>query len=163
MKLVISGGQTGADIAGLRAAREVGIPTGGFAPRGWMTEKGPQRFKLQRIYGLIEYERSGYPARTKANVWLGDITLIIADNLDGGSRLTRDLCFSMKRPVFWVRPSDFNDQQSMKELVVWIIKRKHDRINIAGNRESKCPGLEVSAKTFLCALFRNVKWLDGNK
>jgi hypothetical protein len=35
---VISGGQTGADQAGRRAARAAGIPTGGWAPLGWKTE-----------------------------------------------------------------------------------------------------------------------------
>ena len=34
---VISGGQTGADQAGLVAARRFGIPTGGWMPRGWKT------------------------------------------------------------------------------------------------------------------------------
>jgi hypothetical protein len=38
---VISGGQTGADQGGLRAPRACAIPTGGWAPRGWLTEAGP--------------------------------------------------------------------------------------------------------------------------
>ena len=37
---VISGGQTGADHAGLRAAKDSGINTGGTAPRNFMTEEG---------------------------------------------------------------------------------------------------------------------------
>jgi hypothetical protein len=41
LELVISGGQTGADQGGLRATRACGIPTGGWAPRGWLTEAGP--------------------------------------------------------------------------------------------------------------------------
>lgn len=40
IELVLSGGQTGADLGGLRAARACGIPTGGWAPRGWLTEVG---------------------------------------------------------------------------------------------------------------------------
>lgn len=163
MKLVISGGQTGADIAGLRAARAVKIPTGGFAPNGWLTEKGPQKFKLHHIYGLIEHQRPGYRARTMANVWLGDVTLVLANRLEGGSRLTVDLCFKMHRPVMHIHPTDFDNQQSMEEILAWIKPRNHEKINIAGNRESKCPGLERSAETFLRALFRNIQWLDGVK
>ncbi len=45
---VISGGQTGADQAALRAARAAGIPTGGWAPLGWKTEEGP----APRLAGL---------------------------------------------------------------------------------------------------------------
>jgi hypothetical protein len=35
---VVTGGQTGADQGGLRAARAAGIATGGWAPQGWLTE-----------------------------------------------------------------------------------------------------------------------------
>ena len=38
---IISGGQTGVDQAALRAAKACGIPTGGWAPKGWRTEDGP--------------------------------------------------------------------------------------------------------------------------
>lgn len=37
---IISGGQTGADIAGLRWARKNGVPTGGYIPKGFRTESG---------------------------------------------------------------------------------------------------------------------------
>lgn len=40
---IISGGQTGADMGGLEAAREYGFPTGGYAPKGWMTERYVKR------------------------------------------------------------------------------------------------------------------------
>ena len=52
---IISGGQTGADMGALLAARELGIPTGGVAPKGWLTENGPQE-ELLRNFGLIECE-----------------------------------------------------------------------------------------------------------
>jgi hypothetical protein len=75
---VISGGQTGADQAGLRAARAAGIPTGGWAPLGWETEDGPSPWLAD--FGLIECREPGYPARTRANVleasatiWLGSL------------------------------------------------------------------------------------------
>ena len=41
LERVISGGQTGADQAGWRAARAFGIPTGGAMPKGFLTEDGP--------------------------------------------------------------------------------------------------------------------------
>jgi hypothetical protein len=39
---VVSGGQTGADQAGWRAARASGIATGGWMPEGFLTEAEPQ-------------------------------------------------------------------------------------------------------------------------
>jgi hypothetical protein len=52
IELVITGGHTGADQAGLRAARACGIPTGGWVPRGWLTEAGPAPWLAD--WGLIE-------------------------------------------------------------------------------------------------------------
>ena len=52
LERVISGGQTGADQTGLHAARACGIPTGGWAPRGWLTEAGPAPWLEE--WGLVE-------------------------------------------------------------------------------------------------------------
>ena len=59
---VVSGGQTGADQAGLRAAAKAGIDTGGWACKGWLTEKGPASWLAD--YGLAECPVPDYPART---------------------------------------------------------------------------------------------------
>lgn len=47
--MIISGGQTGADQAALDAAIILGIPHGGWLPKGRKTEKGPLplRYELQ--------------------------------------------------------------------------------------------------------------------
>jgi Circularly permutated YpsA SLOG family len=57
---VISGGQTGADQAGLAAAKLLGIPTGGCMRRGWLTEDG-SRSDLAAAYGLPEAETAVIP------------------------------------------------------------------------------------------------------
>ena len=57
---VISGGQTGADRAGLFAARKFAIETGGYAPRGWLTESGTAPWLAD--YGLTECQ---YPQGDK--------------------------------------------------------------------------------------------------
>jgi Circularly permutated YpsA SLOG family len=41
---IISGGQTGADQAGWRAAKACGLETGGWMPKGWKTELGCSPF-----------------------------------------------------------------------------------------------------------------------
>lgn len=155
---VISGGQTGADMAGLRAARTLSIPTGGLAPRGYLTELGP-RPDLLKKYKLKEHPSSKYPPRTVANIGMADITLIFAGSIasiDAGSHLTISFCFKLKKPVFAIYLEDANNEESMKEVVSWVkarYKGKPLTINIAGNRESKSPGIERWAKTFLIELF----------
>ena len=59
---VVSGGQTGADQAGPRVARVCGVRTGGWGPRGWLTEDGPTPWLAD--YGLISREGPNCPART---------------------------------------------------------------------------------------------------
>lgn len=155
---VISGGQTGVDTAGLLAARKLGIKTGGWAPKGYRTEIGPRREFLQS-FGLKEHRSKEYPPRTAANIHDADFTLIIAEHYDKGSKLTAKLCFSMKKPVFHTVLIDiYNDPHDVNfnELVSWIRARKLKKaiINIAGNRESRSPGIQKAAKRFLVRLFK---------
>ena len=87
---IISGGQTGADIAGLKFARDNGIPTGGSAPKGFMTETG-SRPELRDLYNLRELNGS-YMDRTIRNVMDADGTVIFAEKMTDGSQLTLDTC-----------------------------------------------------------------------
>ena len=60
---VISGGQTGADQAGLIAAEKAGITTGGWMPKGFRTLDGPNPGLAAR-FGLREHPSEEYPPRT---------------------------------------------------------------------------------------------------
>lgn len=153
---VISGGQTGADLAGLRAAAACGIATGGTAPRHFMTEDGPKP-NLGKIYGLKESHSSDYKIRTKKNIIDSDITIVVGDIKSSGSRLTVAMCFSSKRPVFNVHVVDFGCDESPIEVAQWISKHYKGQpltINIAGNRESVTPGIGLKARLFLIEVFK---------
>jgi putative molybdenum carrier protein len=146
---IVSGGQAGADIGALAAARELGIQTGGFAPKGWLTENGPQE-SLLRGFGLIECEEDGYPARTRSNVEHSDGTLLVGDHRHGGSRLTYELAKQFDKPLFLlaylnlVPVDEFRDWRERHEIRV---------LNVAGNRESQSPGIEEFTHTFLLKAF----------
>ena len=159
---IISGGQTGVDIAGLRAAKRLKIETGGSAPKGWLTEEGPQKEKLEK-FGLVEHFERGYPARTRQNVLDADMTLIIGDITERGSALTRDLCVRNKKPIMHITFADLKSKGTGPILGVinWIHPRqsrpgKLTTINIAGNRESISPGIEELAEKFLFRLFEAI-------
>ncbi len=62
MLRIVSGGQTGADQAGWRAARSLGLRTGRWIPRGFETEAGP-RLEFAREFGAVELA-GGYRERT---------------------------------------------------------------------------------------------------
>jgi hypothetical protein len=77
---VISGGQVRVDQAALRAARSCGIPTGGWAPKGWLTEDGPAP-ELLAGFGLVECPEPGYTARRRRNVADCDAVVCSATSL----------------------------------------------------------------------------------
>jgi hypothetical protein len=85
MERIISGGQTGVDIAALRAAQRATLKTGGVAPNNFETLKGPNP-ELKTKFGLIELKDTGckvrnigaaYIERSKANVDRADGVLAI--------------------------------------------------------------------------------------
>ncbi len=71
---IISGGQTGADQGALDAALELGVPCGGWCPRGRKSENGP----IPERYPLQEHESGDTADRTRANVLDSDGNLIFA-------------------------------------------------------------------------------------
>ncbi len=133
MKLekVISGGQTGADIGGLRGAVAAGISTGGIAPKGWKTEAGTN--PNLAIYGLIESTSSDYNIRTRLNIRDADGTAIFGDITSPGSKLTLAYCKKSDKP-YTVNPT-------VEQLVQFITTHRIKTLNVAGNRESKSPGI----------------------
>eukprot|EP01006_Ploeotia_vitrea_P024072 TRINITY_DN56791_c0_g1_i1.p1 TRINITY_DN56791_c0_g1~~TRINITY_DN56791_c0_g1_i1.p1 ORF type:complete len:161 (-),score=1.25 TRINITY_DN56791_c0_g1_i1:102-584(-) len=70
-KQCVSGGQTGADQGILFAAKQLGIPTGGYLPNGCRTDDGPRPDMLE-AFNMIESE-GGYARRDKQNVELCDM------------------------------------------------------------------------------------------
>jgi Circularly permutated YpsA SLOG family len=155
VKRIISGGQTGADIGGLSAAREIGISTGGFAPLGWMTESGPNE-GLLRSFGLKECEEDGYPARTRLNVANSDGTLLVGDYRIGGTRLTYEIAQGLNKPIFllpYSKPAPEVDTRLM-QFRDWLVATSVQVLNVAGNRESEAPGIAEFARLFLVEALR---------
>jgi hypothetical protein len=69
---IVSGGQTGADRAALDYAIAIGIPHGGWCPKGRKAEDGP----IDRRYALAETPRADCLQRTEWNVRDTDGTVI---------------------------------------------------------------------------------------
>ena len=93
---VISGGQSGADQAGLDWAIAHNIPHGGWCPKGRRSEDG----QIDARYQLAETPSSNYLERTEWNVRDSDATLIftLTDKLDGGSKNTKELAERLDKP-----------------------------------------------------------------
>jgi hypothetical protein len=145
---IISGGQTGADMGGLLAARELGMKTGGFAPQGWLTENGPQEVLL-RSFGLVECAVEGYAPRTRRNIEISDGTLLVGRFQAGGSKLTYEIAIQLKKPLF--HAATLGDLDAFQN---WLERHRIQTLNVAGNRESQTPGIAEFTRTFLLGALR---------
>lgn len=142
-ELIISGGQTGADTGALRAAANLNIRTGGYAPYGWTTETGPAPWLAD--YGLVQHKSSGYSPRTADNIKLADATVIFG-RPSTGSNLTQRICQERGKPTIWIIA---NKHGEMVRFRLWLMKHKPKVLNCAGNRESITPGIGALVEKFL--------------
>jgi hypothetical protein len=134
IRKIISGGQTGADQAALDAAIKLGIPHGGWIPKGRLTENGP----LPDKYQLAEMPGSAYVLRTEQNVIDSNGTLIISHgDLSEGSDYTRKMTIKHHRPWLHI---DLNKTPAFKAVTLicsWIDENAIEILNVAGPRASK--------------------------
>ena len=94
---VISGGQVGADIAALRTAHRLHIPTGGWMPYGGRTLDGDHPEYVE-LYGMQWTKSCEYPVRTRRNVRDSDATLALASSFTtAGEQLTQQACWEIGR------------------------------------------------------------------
>jgi len=136
---IISGGQTGADIAGIDAALELGIDYGGSIPKGRKTESGVLPEKYDKI---IELNTSSYPVRTEKNVADGDATVIFSYSKMGkGSALTAKMAEKHMKPYLHINLEKNSDDEAVEIISDWLNTSKPDVLNIAGSRESQAIGI----------------------
>lgn len=140
---IVSGGQTGVDRAALDLALALGLPCGGWCPRGRRAEDGP----LLARYPLRETPTASYPERTEWNVRDSDGTLVLhRGRLRGGSALTVRLARRHGRPAMTV---DLAVAPSVQAVRDWISRERIRKLNVAGPRESEHPGIHAEATQFL--------------
>jgi hypothetical protein len=140
---VVSGGQTGADQAGLIAARRFGIPTGGWMPKDFLTSTGPAP-ELAREYGLQEHT-GGYADRTQANVQLADGTLRFAASFETlGEKCTLKWLLHHGKPYLDI---DRAAPPPVEKVAAWIKKNNIKILNVAGNVEPRSKNAKASGIT----------------
>lgn len=154
---VVSGGQTGVDRAALDVAIELGIPHGGWCPRGRLSEDG----SIPNHYELVEMASDLYADRTRQNILDSDGTLVLyQDRLQGGTLLTCKFAEQTGKPCLKLRlarstPSSARKLLASKAKVVrtWLDENQIRTLNIAGPRGSKDPEIYARASEFLRLVF----------
>jgi hypothetical protein len=143
---IISGGQTGADRAGLDVAIARGIPHGGWCPKGRKSEDGP----LPACYLLSETPSANYLVRTERNAAESDVTVIFTFSaLSGGSKRTADFAKKHGRPFLHLIMVAGREEHAAERLAAFVGQHRVARLNVAGSRESKEPGIHARASKVL--------------
>ena len=167
---IISGGQTGADMGGLDAAIELGIPTGGTMAakfqQSTLDNKGIEikifSPEIAKKYGLKEgslTKKQGnfgpyddvYYQRTIDNAQEADGTIWFGDSNSPGGKLTLSTIAQQGKAKPLINPTN------AEEIRKWITDNNIKVLNVAGNREHKNPGIYNTTKTMLVEALTPVK------
>ena len=142
---IISGGQTGVDRAALDVALELGIPCGGWCPKGRLAEDGT----IPDKYPLAETTSRMAVVRTQKNVLDSDATLVLTVGEPfGGTKQTIEFAREHRRPHMVV-DLDTARGDAVAKVRKWIAANSHGELNVAGPRESQQPGIYAMAAEFL--------------
>ena len=166
---IVSGGQTGVDRGAIEAACGLGFPYGGLIPKGRLAEDGivPEEFDQMEVA-----PRKDYLFRTEWNVTHSDATLIIARKAVRGGQLVEELTGGTLRTerfaIDHAKPRLVLFSQNVESVVAWLESVAANLgcgelvLNVAGPRESKCPGVEASTKEFVSRLIARLREFDLN-
>lgn len=162
---IISGAQTGADIAGLKVAKQLGIPTGGCMPKGFRTLDGDKP-EYEKMFNIKEHISANYASRTYDNVKNSDATMRFASNFESSGELcTLKAINQYKKPFFDVHVKNVTDfraekKQHPQEAAKWIKENNIKVLNVAGNSNKTAPGIENYVEKYLTALFNELKKIE---
>lgn len=137
---LVSGGQTGADIAALDVALKQNFPHGGWCPKGRKSLEGA----IPAQYRLTETPSASYLQRTEWNVRDSDGTVVftLAAEVTGGSLRTVGFAGKHKKPCLHVsRAAEGGLFSPSMQLRDFVKEHGIKTLNVAGSRESKEPGI----------------------
>lgn len=153
VKKIISGGQKGADRAALEVAKfDLGLETGGYAPKDYMTEDGPD--ETLAGFGIVCLQSEKYPPRTMANVDNSDGTVAFRLKASSGTDRTigyaqtgrwiegeirsMDIKETGNKPVCVI--DDMSNEQAAANVIrKFLADNNIVVLNVAGHRESTAP------------------------
>lgn len=124
----------------------LGLAHGGWCPRWRRAEDGA----IPARYQLCETPSPRYAVRTERNVIDSDGTLIISrGRLAGGSALTARLARSHRKPLLYIDLARVPAAAAVARIRDWLVDHSIAVLNIAGPRESNCPGIAQDVRALL--------------
>lgn len=152
LKKVISGGQRGADVGALLAAKRFGLATGGWMPKGFKTLDGLHPEYAER-FGMTETKSDRYPECTKRNVRDSHGTIRFASNFESrGERCTLRWIKYYHRHSLDIKLPCGPDYYpvAVRSIHKWIETLQIETLNVAGNANKR---VEMETYEILYHLF----------
>ena len=144
---IVSGGQTGVDRAALDVAMALGLPVGGWCPKGRRAEDGV----IDPRYPLTETPLAEYAQRTAWNVRDTDGTLVLLFNKPSpGTKGTIEEARVQGKALLLI---DLTAYPKGIDVTAWIVANGIQVLNVAGPRQSEAPGVYEAARAFLNDVF----------
>ena len=153
LEKIVSGGQSGVDLAALEFVFSHGISVGGRSPRGPLAEDGPIP---DRFPGLLETESPDPAVRTTLNVRDSDATLILSHGpLAGGSLLTLQAAARVGKPALHLDLDQIPLAEAAARLRCWLQTLRPGVLNVAGPRASQDSRIAGATQAVLEAALRD--------
>jgi hypothetical protein len=147
---VVTGGQSGVDRAATDVAISLGVPYGGWVPRGGWAEDRTSPPGLLETYPAFQATRDDDPAeRTVRNVRTSDATLVLvwAFATSPGTVLTRRCAEELGVPFAVVDLAAPDRDAQLASFCTGL--HEGCSLNVAGPRESEAPGIYAEVRSFL--------------
>ena len=140
IRKLVSGGQSGADLAALDVALRHDFPHGGWCPNGRKSADGP----LPARYQLTETPSEGYLQRTKWNVRDHDGTVVftLAATASGGSFKTIEFARKLGKPCLHLSQCGSGSVSHALLLRRFVEEHAIQTLNVAGSSEQREPGIQ---------------------
>ena len=161
LKKIISGGQSGVEIAALDAAVEMDIPHAGWAYKRKRTEDGilPEHYNLKTI------DVPSLHDRLEKNITDSDGTVILTHGqLIIGSKIIKNLANQHEKPCLYVDLSNCSINHVVSSIRKWVTKNEIEAIYFTGSKPvGKSDIYEETIRIIkgLCSIEREQETLIG--
>jgi hypothetical protein len=145
LKKIISGGETGANLAGWRAAKAFGVAAGGWMRQGFLTDDGCHP-EFAEQYGASASPADSEPAHIEQNVQDSDATIWFGRTTNSSAHATAAACLAFGKPYMPVYPGAAFEPS---HVATWIVENAIKTLNVDGNREHEEPGIGEQVERFL--------------
>ncbi len=145
LEKLISGGDTGANRAGWRAAKTFGVATGGWMRHGFLTDDGCHP-EFAGQFSAAELPTNSEAARTEQNARESDGTVWFGQTTTADAHATVVACLNLGKPCMPVYPAASFEPWHVTR---WIVENQIKTLNVAGNREQDEHGIGDRVERFL--------------